>query len=105
MAGGAQHLLQLAAGDTYVLDDTNNPVTVYPLTTTHAVDMVLPFVESTGLAYTVDIFSPGFPANPAGAQEVLDAFDAAGITGGVNLIVGGHGFGIADLDDVIAAAG
>jgi len=99
-------LIDVVATDaTYVLDDMDNPVLVYPLVTTHAVDMMLPYVQSAGLAYTVDIFSPGFPPNPAGAQEVLDAFDAAGITGDVNLIVGGHGFGIADLADVIAAAG
>jgi glyoxylase-like metal-dependent hydrolase (beta-lactamase superfamily II) len=96
----------IAAGSTYFLDDTNNPIMVYPLVSTHAVDMVLPFVESAGIAYTVDIFSPGFPANPVGAQEVLDAFDAAGITADVDGVVGGHGFGPpATVADVMQAAG
>lgn len=92
-------------GGTYVLDDAVNPVTVYPLVTTHAVDMVLPFIESAGIAFTVDIFSPGFPPNPVGAQEVLDAFDAAGVTMDVTAIFGGHGFGSATVADVQAIAG
>jgi hypothetical protein len=67
--------------------------------------MVLPFVESAGITFTVDIFNPNFGANPLGAQEVLDAFDAAGVTADVNLIFGGHGFGSATVADVIAIAG
>jgi glyoxylase-like metal-dependent hydrolase (beta-lactamase superfamily II) len=92
-------------GGTYVLDDATNPITVYELASTHAEDMVLPFIESAGIAFTVDIFSPGFPPNPFGAQEVLDAFDAAGVTADVDAILGGHGFGTATVADVQAAAG
>jgi glyoxylase-like metal-dependent hydrolase (beta-lactamase superfamily II) len=95
----------IPAGDMYVLDDATNPITVYELTSTHAQDMVLPFVESAGIAFTVDIFSPGFPPNPVGAQEVLDAFDAAGVTANVDMILGGHGFGSATLAELQAAAG
>ena len=67
----------IPTGGTYVLDDVNNPITIYEMPSTHAQDLVLPFVESAGIAFTVDIFSPNFGANPFGAQEVLDAFDAA----------------------------
>jgi glyoxylase-like metal-dependent hydrolase (beta-lactamase superfamily II) len=95
----------IPAGGTYVLDDPMNPITVYELASTHAQDMVLPFVESAGITFTVDIFNPNFGANPLGAQEVLDAFDAAGVTADVNLIFGGHGFGSATVADVIAIAG
>jgi glyoxylase-like metal-dependent hydrolase (beta-lactamase superfamily II) len=92
-------------GGTYVLDDATNPVTIYELPSTHAQDLVLPFVESAGIAFTVDIFSPNFGANPFGAQEVLDAFDAAGITGDVDAVYGGHGFGSATVAQVQAIAG
>lgn len=93
------------SGGSYTLDDASNPITVYELTSTHAQDLVFAFIESAGVALTVDIFNPGFPANPYGAAEVLDAFDAAGVTPNVNLVVGGHGFGYATLADVQAAAG
>lgn len=95
----------IPTGGTYVLDDVNNPITVYEMPSTHAQDLVLPFVESAGIAFTVDIFSPNFGANPFGAQEVLDAFDAAGITLDVNAIYGGHGFGSSTVADVQAIAG
>lgn len=95
----------IPTGGLYVLDDPTNPITVYEMPSTHAQDMVLPYVESSGIAFTVDIFSPNFGANPFGAQEVLDAMDAAGITGDVNLIYGGHGFGSATVADVQLVAG
>lgn len=95
----------IPTGGTYVLDDVNNPITIYEMPSTHAQDLVLPFVESAGIAFTVDIFSPNFGMNPFGAQEVLDAVDAAGITLDVNAIYGGHGFGSATLADVQAIAG
>ena len=63
----------IPTGGLYVLDDPTNPITVYEMVSTHAQDMVLPYVESSGIAFTVDIFSPNFGANPFGAQEVLDA--------------------------------
>jgi glyoxylase-like metal-dependent hydrolase (beta-lactamase superfamily II) len=92
-------------GGTYVLADAMNPITVYELPSTHAQDLVFPFVESAGVAFTVDIFSPNFGANPFGAQEVIDAFDAAGVTADVDAIYGGHGFGAATVADVQAIAG
>lgn len=92
-------------GGTYVLDDVMNPITIYELPSTHAQDLVLPFVESAGIAFTVDIFSPNFGVNPFGAQEVLDALDGAGITADVDAIFGGHGFGSATVADVQAIAG
>lgn len=95
----------IPAGGTYVLDDPMNPVTVYELASTHAQDLVLPFVESAGIAFTVDIYSPNFGMNPFGAQEVLDAFDAAGITADVNEIYGGHGFGAGTVATVQMIAG
>jgi glyoxylase-like metal-dependent hydrolase (beta-lactamase superfamily II) len=95
----------IPVGGTYVLDDAMNPITVYELPSTHAQDLVFPFVESAGIAFTVDIFNPNFGANPFGAQEVLDAFDAAGVTADVDAIYGGHGFGSATVADVQAIAG
>jgi glyoxylase-like metal-dependent hydrolase (beta-lactamase superfamily II) len=95
----------IPTGGIYVLDDLDNPITIYPLPSTHAVDLVLPFVESAGIAFTVDIFSPNFFPNPFGAQEVLDALNAAGITGDVNAIFGGHGFGSSTVAEVQAIAG
>lgn len=95
----------IPTGGTYVLDDPMNPITVYELASTHAQDLVLPFIESAGIAFTVDIFSPNFGANPFGAQEVLDALDAAGITMDVNAIYGGHGFGAATVANVQMIAG
>lgn len=94
----------IPTGGTYVLDDVMNPITVYELPSEHAQDLVLPFVESAGIAFTVDVFSPNFGVNPAGAQEVLDALDAAGVTADVDAIYGGHGVGAATVADVQAMA-
>ena len=92
-------------GGSTTLDDATHPIVLYDLQTDHADDMLLPFVESTGDAFVVDLFSPGFPPIvAAGAQEVLDAMSFHGIDGDVNQIVGGHG-GLGTMADLQAAAG
>jgi glyoxylase-like metal-dependent hydrolase (beta-lactamase superfamily II) len=99
-------ILTVPAGASLTLDDPTQPIVVYDLPNAHAADLVLPFVPSAGLAFVVDLFNPGFPGgDPAGPGAILDAFALHGITGDVQLIAGGHGFGYATLADLQAAAG
>ena len=90
-----------------MLDDPTHPIVVYDVPSEHSDDMVLPFVESVGAAFVVDLFSPGLPFQiiASGPQDVLDALDDHGITDDVNTIVGGHGAGTATVADVVTAAG
>lgn len=95
----------IPSGGSLTLDDGANPITVFELASTHADDLVFPMVESAGIVFVVDVFSPGLLPNPFGAQEVLAAFDTWGVTEEVTTIVGGHGFGFATVADVEAIAG
>ena len=92
-------------GGSFVIDDMANPVEVYDMPSTHAEDMVLPFVSSSGVAFTVDIYSPGGAAlDPAGPTEVLDAMDFHGIRPEVAQVAGGHG-GVGPIADLEMQAG
>lgn len=95
-------------GGSFTIEDGSRPVTVYDLENEHAQDMVLPFVETGGVALVADIFNPGQPVQlfgPAGAQAILDAMEAHGILGAVNIVAGAHGFGTATVADLQAVAG
>jgi glyoxylase-like metal-dependent hydrolase (beta-lactamase superfamily II) len=99
-------ILTVPAGDSITLDDPTRPLALYDLPNAHAADMVLPFLPGPGIAYVVDLFSPGFPGgDPNGAAAILDAFAQHGITDDVQLVVGGHGFGYATVADLQALAG
>lgn len=103
--GAASSIEVVPAGGTYVIDDAINPITIFELPSVHAADLVLPYVESSGVAFTADVYSPGFGPNPPFAQETLDAFDAAGITADVGVILGGHGFGLGSVADLQSQVG
>lgn len=93
------------AGGSFSIPDGTNPIEVYELPSTHAADMVLPFVSSAGVAFTVDIYSPGAGVlDPAGPQEVLDALTDNMIYGSTQIIAGGHG-GVGTLADLEMVAG
>jgi len=91
-------------GGSLTLDDASNPLTLYHLESEHAHDLLLPFVDSAGVAYTVDLFSPNLSLPADAPQEVLDALALHGITDDVITVVGGHGMGTATVADIEAAA-
>ena len=90
-------------GRSITLDDATNPITIYDLESEHAEDMLLPFVDSAGILFSVDLFSPNLELPADNPQEVIDALETHGITDAVNLVVGGHGSGTATVDDIVAA--
>lgn len=76
-------------GGELTLPDAARPVRVITVPSTHAADMVLAYTPNQGVLFVTDIYSPGLPANPAGAREVLDVVTGKGLT--VSTIAGGHG--------------
>lgn len=88
------------------LADPQHPVEVYAITSSHAADMVVPYVADAQIAFSVDIYSPGFGVNPL-ALELHDAL-ADDWALPVALLAGGHGFGTqtwAGFEAELAAAG
>lgn len=90
------------SGDSLQLDDAVNPITAYPIATEHAVGMMMVFLDSQGILFESDLFTPGASAEfvPEGPQELLNAIEARGLLGAVTLIAGGHGFGTGTIADV-----
>ena len=91
----------VAAGAPVTLADATNPIDVHALTTTHAGDMVLVHVQTSGdnFVFQSDLYNPGGGGstfNPAFAQELLDGIQAIS----VDILVGGHG-GVAPLSELV----
>ncbi len=93
---------------TFTIDDSQRPIVVVDVPNPHSDDMVLPFVEGAGVAYTADLFNSAAPGQqligPAGAQALLDAMQQHGILGQVEIIAGAHGGGTSTLDELEAVA-
>ncbi len=90
-------------GDVLTLPDEVNPVSVYPIISSHAKDMVVIVDETTSTLFVSDIYSPGNPPNPVGAAELLAAIeDSTRPIAAVN-IAGGHGGRdtVDDLRDIV----
>jgi glyoxylase-like metal-dependent hydrolase (beta-lactamase superfamily II) len=85
-----------------LLDPAGARVCAFPMNTSHAKDMMMIYVEIPGsqTVFISDIFSPGFPANPAAAGELLAAIQDRELT--VAKIAGGHGMGTATLAELDA---
>lgn len=68
-----------------------NGIQVFPLQTTHSVDMVVPYVADQGILFTSDIYSPpGLPSpSDPNAQAIAAMVTARGLT--PKWIAGGHG--------------
>ncbi len=79
----------------FSIPDTLRPVTVYHVPSTHAVDLVMAFVEKEGVVFSSDIYTPPGDAGP-GAKELNDAIVKYGIK--VTTIAGGHGDTISYID-------
>ncbi len=95
----------VTAGGNFVLNDATNPVNVYPLTNSHAGDMLLIHVPTSGdsFAFQSDLYNPGGGGSsfsPSYAQQLLDGINL--IDGGLTVtqLVGGHG-GVAPLSELI----
>lgn len=92
----------------FTIDDSTRPVTIYDVPNPHSDDMVLPFVENGGVAYTADLFNSAAPGQQligaAGAQALLDVMEQQGILDAVEIIAGTHGGGTSTLEDLEAAA-
>jgi len=82
------------------LPDATNALTLYPVDTDHAADLVMVHHAASNTVFIVDIYSPGFDAHLN-----ADDFKASLITHAIptaNLqIVGGHGTAVHDYDDVL----
>jgi glyoxylase-like metal-dependent hydrolase (beta-lactamase superfamily II) len=85
------------------LTDPTHPLTLYPVETDHAVDVLIAHEAPSNTVFVVDIYSPGFAA-----QLNADDFKAALATHAIptaNLqIVGGHGGETHDYDDLLTFA-
>ena len=68
-----------------------NGIQVFPIQTTHSVDMVVPYVADQGILFTSDIYSPPGLPNPtdANARAIAAMVQARGLT--PRWIAGGHG--------------
>jgi glyoxylase-like metal-dependent hydrolase (beta-lactamase superfamily II) len=92
----------------FTIEDGTRPITVYDLPNPHSDDMVLPFVETGGVAFVADLFNTGSPGQlfgPLGAQVILDAMEQHGILGAVQIVAGAHGGGTSPLSDLQDVAG
>jgi glyoxylase-like metal-dependent hydrolase (beta-lactamase superfamily II) len=96
----AATILTVPAAGQITLADATRPVRVIALDSTHSADMVVAYVPNQRVLFVSDIFSPGFPANPFGAREVLAAVQPLAI----DMIAGGHG-GVGPKTELEAAAG
>jgi glyoxylase-like metal-dependent hydrolase (beta-lactamase superfamily II) len=76
-------------GGELVLADAARPVRVIHVPSTHSNDMVVAYTPSGQVLFVSDIYSPGSPANPVGAKEVLDVVVARNLA--LGKIAGGHG--------------
>jgi glyoxylase-like metal-dependent hydrolase (beta-lactamase superfamily II) len=87
----------------FTLADATNPLTLYPVQTEHAADLLMAHHAASNTVFVVDIYSPGFTA-----QLNADDFKASLATHAIptaNLqIVGGHGPETHDYDDVLTFA-
>lgn len=81
-----------------VLGDSVRQVEVYPIQTTHAVDMTVTFVREGGVVFVSDIYTPGAPPGDGG-QALNDLIVAEGLD--VEWIAGGHG-GVISYADFLA---
>lgn len=88
----------------FELEDTNATVRALSMNSSHAKDMTLIYVDIAGsqTVFISDIFSPGFPADPRAAGEVLAAIESNELA--VAHIAGGHGVGTATLQQLQDAA-
>lgn len=84
-----------------VLDDPLQRVEVYPIATSHAADMTVPFAVDSGVIFVSDIYTPGAPPGE-GAAALNDLIVAESLD--VEWIVGGHG-GFISYDDFLADLG
>lgn len=89
-------------GDVFTLADATAPVRVFPISSSHAKDMTLIYVDIAGseTVFISDIFSPGFPPGGPGPAEVLFAIEDRALV--VATIAGGHGTGTATLAELQA---
>jgi glyoxylase-like metal-dependent hydrolase (beta-lactamase superfamily II) len=76
------------ANGSFAIPDALRPISVYHVTSTHAADMVMAFVEKEGVVFISDIYTPPGDPGPS-AKELDDAIVKFGIK--VNTIAGGHG--------------
>lgn len=101
-------VLVVGEGSSVLLADERNPVRVYDLPNTHAVDLVVPVIETANTAFIADLYSPGSPFQiDNGPRETLEGLEALGLTATVEVLVGAHGQGtatLADLEAAVAAA-
>jgi glyoxylase-like metal-dependent hydrolase (beta-lactamase superfamily II) len=84
--------------DGRVLGDPLRQVEVYPIATTHAVDMTVTFVREGGVVFVSDIYTPGGTPGEGG-QALDDLIVAEGLD--VEWIAGGHG-GVISYADFLA---
>ena len=84
------------------LPDATHPLTLYPVDTDHAADLLLAHESSSNTVFVVDIYSPGFPTqlNP---DDFAAALLARAIPTADLKIVGGHGGETHDYADVLAS--
>src|SRR5690606_6243322 len=76
-------------GGELTIADPARPVRVIHVPSTHANDMVVAYTPGSGVLFVSDIYSPGLPGNPAGADEVRDVL--VGREPAIHTIAGGHG--------------
>lgn len=80
----------VAPGGSMTIPDTTRPVQVHAIRSVHAADMLLPYLPSQQLVFTVDIYNPGL--GPPNFQS-LDLYAAIRTSPMLNVttIAGGHG--------------
>jgi len=85
------------------LADATNALTLYPVETEHAADLLMAHHAPSNSVFVVDIYSPGFAA-----QFNADDFKASLATHSIPTaalqIVGGHGTEVHDYDDLLTFA-
>lgn len=79
------------ADGSLTIGDGKNAITVYPIDTAHARDMVITHIGDAGVVFVSDLYNPNPDAEnlPPGAQVLGDRIDELGLE--VMTIAGGHG--------------
>lgn len=87
-----------AVTDSLVIGAGDGRVVLYLTRTAHVEGMLMAYVPSARVLFNSDLVGPGQAPNRVGAQEVVAAVKARGIT--VDKVAGGHGTGTAAWADV-----
>ena len=83
-------LQTIPQGGSITLADANRPIQVHAISSIHSADMLLPYLPTQQLVFTVDIYNPGIGPPNIQALDLHRAITVSPMLT-VTTIAGGHG--------------